>query len=61
MDKFRIRKLKYCKGDKVMVSMRLPDTLMRELKVLSDDQHKDVTTIVMEALDEYLEWLRKQG
>lgn len=60
MGKYKARKLKYCGGTKTMVSMRFPKRLMAELKVLSESQNKDVTMIVMEAMDEYIEWMASQ-
>lgn len=53
--KFNIPNRKYADGDKKMVSMRLPEKLMKALKQLSEEKSWEVTDLVVTALDQYLQ------
>lgn len=56
MAKFNIPDRKYCNGLKKMVSMRLPEQLMRELEKLAEQKGWSVTDLVQTALDQYIQW-----
>jgi len=56
MAKFNIPDRKYCGGVKKMVSMRLPERLMKELEKLSTEKGWTVTDLVQTALDQFIEW-----
>jgi predicted transcriptional regulator len=60
MPKFNIPDRKYCSGAKKMVSMRLPEKLMRELEKLAEAKGWNVTDLVQTALDQYIAWEKKE-
>ncbi len=55
MAKFNIPDRKYCEGKKKMVSMRLPERLMKELERLSQKKGWSVTDLVQTAMDQYVQ------
>ena len=59
MAKFNIPDRKYCDGDKKMVSMRLPERLLKELNHLSEEKGWTITDLVCTALDQYVQWENK--
>lgn len=61
MAKFNIPDRKYCDGKKKMVSMRLPERLMKELEGLAKKKGWTVTDLVQTALDQYVQWENIRG
>lgn len=57
--KFNITENKFCGGERKMVSMRLPETLMKEIKRIADQKNRDMTDIVMTVLDQYAQFEAK--
>lgn len=56
MSKFNIPRREYCDGEKKLVSFRLPESLLKELKKNADSKGWPVTDLVMTVLDQYLQW-----
>lgn len=48
-------KRKYCSGDKKMVSLRLPEELVKKLELIAKDCGWTVTDVVMTSLDDYVQ------
>lgn len=46
---------KYCSGDKVMFSARLPDTLVKELERVANQKGWSMTELLITAVDLYLQ------
>jgi metal-responsive CopG/Arc/MetJ family transcriptional regulator len=60
MTKFNIPKREYCDGPKKMVSMRLPENLLKELDKLASSKGWNVTDLVSTVLDQYIQWEKKK-
>ncbi len=60
MTKFNIPKRDYCNGPKKMVSMRLPEALLKELDKLASSKGWNTTDLVTTALDQYIQWEKKK-
>jgi len=62
MVKFKeIPKREYCDGPKKMVSMRLPERLMKEVEAISEDTGWTTTDVVSSVLDQYVQWVKKKS
>lgn len=59
--KFNISENKFCGGERKMVSMRLPETLMKEIKRIAERKNRDMTDIVMTVLDQYAQFESKNS
>ncbi len=59
--KFNVPKREYSDGPKKMVSMRLPERLMKELDRLSRENGWTTTDLVTTALDQFVQWEKKEG
>jgi antitoxin component of RelBE/YafQ-DinJ toxin-antitoxin module len=53
--KYNVPERKFCKGDKKMVSMRLPVDLMAEIRRIAEHKGIDVTDMVMTILNQFAE------
>jgi metal-responsive CopG/Arc/MetJ family transcriptional regulator len=60
MAKFNIPNREYCDGPKKMVSMRLPEKLMREIDRIAESKGWTSTDFVSTVLDQYLQWEAKK-
>jgi predicted transcriptional regulator len=60
MTKFNIPKREFCNGTKKMVSMRLPENLMKELDKLALAKGWTTTDLVSTALDQFIQWEKKK-
>lgn len=58
MPKFSIPDRKYCDGKKKMVSLRVPERLLKELEELGAKKGWTVTDLVLTSLDQYVQWER---
>ena len=56
MKRFNIPEREYCGGDKKLVSFRLPEPLLKELKRSADAKGWPLTDLVMTVLDQYLQY-----
>ena len=59
MTKFNLPKREFCNGPKKMVSMRLPEPLVREIDRMARDKGWTTTDLVTTVLDQYLQWEKK--
>lgn len=50
----------YCSGPKKMVSMRLPEHLVREIETLGAEKGWTATDLVCTALDQFIQWEKKK-
>lgn len=60
MAKFNIPKREYCDGPKKMVSMRLPEKLIKEIDRLAEDKGWTTTDLVSTVLDQFVQWDNKR-
>jgi predicted DNA binding CopG/RHH family protein len=60
MTKFNVPKRVYSDGDKKLISFRLPESLLEELKKVSTERGWPMTDLVITVLDQYLQWNEKQ-
>lgn len=60
MAKFNVPKREYCDGPKKMVSMRLPEQLMREIERLAEEKGWTATDLVCTVLDQFIQWEKKR-
>jgi len=60
MSKFNIPKRVYCDGDKKLISFRLPESLIDELKKVSDERGWPMSDLVITVLDQYLQFNERQ-
>lgn len=60
MAKFNIPDRKYCGGDKKLVTMRLPESLMKELKKLALAKGWTVTDLIMTVMDQFIQHEKKE-
>jgi predicted transcriptional regulator len=60
MPKFNIPDRRYCDGEKKLMSIRLPEKLLTELEALADRKGWNQTDIIATALDQYVQWEKKQ-
>ncbi|MGZ3775206.1 MAG: hypothetical protein ACXWQ7_15185 [Bdellovibrio sp.] len=60
MAKFNIPKREFTNGPKKMVSMRLPETLLKQLEKIAEEKGWTVTDLVITALDQFAQWETKK-
>jgi predicted transcriptional regulator len=58
---FELPKLKYCDGEKKMISVRLTETLLEEIKTFADAHHWSSTFVMELALDQFIQWTKQQA
>lgn len=58
---FDLPKRRYCGGDKKMVSIRLPEQLMDEIRRLAEEYGRDSTDLITTALDQFVHWTKTEG
>lgn len=56
MAKFNVPKREYCDGPKKMISMRLPERLMREIERMAENKGWTATDLVCTVLDQFIQW-----
>jgi hypothetical protein len=60
MPRFQLLKREHSSGPKKMVSMRLPERLMKELERIAEDQGGlSVTDLFVTAADQLVQWERE--
>lgn len=60
MAKYNIPKREFSAGVKKMISMGLPQDLMRELESLAKEKGWTTTDLVTTALDQFVQWEKKE-
>lgn len=60
MAKFNVPKREFYDGPKKMVSMRLPESLMKEVERLAKEKGWTTTDLVCTVLDQFIQWERKR-
>jgi antitoxin component of RelBE/YafQ-DinJ toxin-antitoxin module len=60
MTKFNVPKREYCDGTKKMISMRVPERLMREIERLAKEKGWTTTDLVCTVLDQFIQWEKKR-
>lgn len=60
--KFNLPKRVFCDTNKPkkLISIRLPDTLVTEIKRIADERQWDFAEVVTTALDEFAQWDRRE-
>ena len=61
MAKYNIPKRLYCDGPKKMISIRLPEKLLKEVDRLASNKNWTTTDIISTVLDQYIQWETKKG
>ena len=61
MAKYNIPKRLYCDGPKKMISVRLPEKLMKEIDKLADENGWTTTDLISTVLDQYIQWEKKDS
>lgn len=61
MAKYNIPKRNYCDGPKKMISIRLPENLMKEIDRLARENGWTTTDLISTVLDQYVQWEAKKG
>lgn len=61
MAKYNIPKRLYCDGPKKMISIRLPEKLMKEISRIADSNGWTTTDLISTALDQFAQWEKKDN
>lgn len=60
MSKYSLPRREYCDGPKKMVSMRLPEKLIREVDDIAEAYGWTGTDVISTALDQFIQWAKKK-
>lgn len=60
MSKFNIPKRLYCDGPKKMISVRLPEMLMKEVDLMAKEKGWTTTDLISTVLDQYVQWQKRE-
>lgn len=50
----------YCDGERKLMSMRIPENLIREVERIAKDKGWSFTDVALTALDEYVQWTKNR-
>jgi hypothetical protein len=57
---FELPRRKFCKGEKKMVSFRLPELLLSEINKISEEFGWSNTEVVITSLDQFVQWAKSK-
>lgn len=59
MAKYNLPKRDYCDGPKKMISIRLPEKLIKEIEKIAEENGWTTTDLISTAVDQFIQWEKK--